>query len=459
MIVRFLRGICCVALLPMSLSAISSGALPQSITEYNSLCKDHICRDYKLMFRDAPGGALCYPYITPGSQGYANVLWDWDSWTTDIALRQILEDVGTDSDRQNALVYEQGCILNFLHHTGDDGYMPMCIDKDSDPARIKPADIYATNMHKPVIAQHAAFLTKLNDDDASWLKDKYKAMKAFVDNYRTHHRHADTGLYFWQDDLAIGVDNDPSTFFRPKRSSASIYLNCLMYKELLAMSYLAKNLGQDGDATFYGDEAAALKAAVQEHCWDEKDGFFYSVDLNLLPVTNEPSIIFGTEMVLHSGMPRNYPCLIQRIGVWSGFLPMWAGIATPEQARRMVAENYRDTRTFNSPYGVRTLSKLEKMYNMTASSNPSNWQGPIWGISNYLVFRGLVNYGFDDDARDLAQKTVALFGRDFAEEGALHEYYNPETGEPIMNKGFQNWNFLVLNMIAWLEGRTPVTEF
>ena len=429
------------------------------IDVYKQLCKENIGKDYKQMFRDASGGALVYPYITPGSQGYANVLWDWDSWTSDIALRQILEERGSAEDKEKALVYEQGCILNFLHHTGEDGYMPMCIDKDSDPAKIKPADIYSTNMHKPVLAQHAAFLTRVNGGDASWLSEKFHAMQGFIDNYQNHHRHAETGLYYWQDDLAIGVDNDPSTFFRPKGSSASIFLNCLMYKELEAMAYLAGQLGRDADAERYAEDADALIAAVQEHCWDEKDGFYYSVDLNLLPVTNEPSIIFGTEMVLHSGMPRNYPCLIQRIGVWSGFMTMWAGIATEEQARRMVAENYSDPRTFGAPYGVRTLSKLEKMYNMNATHNPSNWQGPIWGISNYLVFRGLVNYGFNDEARELADKTVTLFGMDYEKEGALHEYYNPDTGEPIINKGFQNWNYLVLNMIAWLEGREPVAEF
>jgi putative isomerase len=59
----------------------------------------------------------------------------------------------------------------------------------------------------------------------------------------------------------------------------------------------------------------------------------------------------------------------------------------------------------------------------------------------------------------MAQKTVALYGSDLKKEGALHEYYNPDTGEPIINKGFQNWNYLVLNMIAWLEGRKVVREF
>ena len=42
--------------------------------------------------------------------------------------------------------------------------MPMVIDTDSDPERIKPADIYHTNMHKPVIAQHAAFITAFDTE-------------------------------------------------------------------------------------------------------------------------------------------------------------------------------------------------------------------------------------------------------------------------------------------------------
>ena len=102
---------------------------------------------------------------------------------------------------------------------------------------------------------------------------------------------------------------------------------------------------------------------------------------------------------------------------------------------------------------------LEKMYNLRASGNPSSWLGPIWGISNYLVFRGLVRYGQTEDARELAEKTIALFGADLEKSGALHEYYQPENGAPLLNIGFQNWNFLVLNMIAWLEGTPVIEEF
>ena len=102
---------------------------------------------------------------------------------------------------------------------------------------------------------------------------------------------------------------------------------------------------------------------------------------------------------------------------------------------------------------------MEKMYGLYASSNPSNWNGPVWGISNYIVFRGLVKYGFTDEAKEMANKTITLFGQDYVANDALHEYYNPDTGQPIMNKGFQNWNYLVMNMIAWMEARPVVEEF
>lgn len=165
-----------------------------------------------------------------------------------------------------------------------------------------------------------------------------------------------------------------------------------MYKELEVMVYLSKMLGEDGNKC--QSEASNLKQSIQTWLWDEKDGFYYSADLNLRPVDYHEK--------LHGNKPRHWPCLIQRIGVWSGFMAMWAGIATPEQAKRMVKDYIRNSDTFWAEYGVRTLSKMEKMYCIEKSGNPSCWLGPIWGISNYMCFRGLINYGFEAEAKELA---------------------------------------------------------
>lgn len=453
------RASCCHAFSSF-LTVLLDGDESDDLAADTARVKAHICKDLRGMFREPSGNALKFPYLTPGSAKYAAVLWDWDSWLSDIALRQILSDAGTAADRADAVRHERGCILNYLAYTDEtDGFMPIVISSTSDPSRLKPSDWQTTNMHKPCLAQHAAFLVREADGDAEWLRDSFARLEAFIANYRERRRHAETGLYIWQDDLAIGVDNDPSTFFRPKNSSASIFLNSMMYKELRAMAYLAERLGKGDRAALYAREAATLGEAVRTWCWDEKDAMFYSCDVNLLPFSEKPREIFGGSMVLHKGAPRDWSCLVQRIGCWSGWMALWAGIATPEQARKMVAANLTDGWEFLSPYGIRTLSKKEKMYNVRGTNNPSNWLGPVWGVSCYMTWRGLADYGFDEEARKVAEATLRLYGEDLAANGALHEYYDPDTGKGIINKGFQNWNYLALNMIAWLEGRREIREF
>lgn len=396
---------------------------------------DYALKNYEKMFREPTGTGLPHKFIVPGSV-YNNTLWDWDSWLTDIALSQFVT--------KDIKEYEIGCILNALDMMDSKGRIPIYITPGF--TREDYEKWGETNIHKPCLAQHAAFIVK-KYDDAEWLRDRYSDLCRMTDYYMLKCRHEATGLYFWITDMAIGVDNDPSTFYRPARSSGSILLNCFMYKELEALCYLGDLLGLD--CTKYKEEKEHLLNAVREHCWDEKDGMYYSVDLNLMPI--DPRF--------HKGAPRHWDCVIERLGCWSGFLAMWAGIATDEQAERMVRENLLDEKSFWAPFGVRSLSKYEKMYVIKASGNPSCWLGPIWGISNYMVWRGLVKYGFINEAKELGEKTVKLFADDITKTGELHEYYDPETGDPILNPGFQNWNLLSINIKAWLDGEEAVEEF
>ncbi len=398
-----------------------------------------------------PMGILNHPYIVPCSQEspyYSASLWDWDSWLTSVMMGQVEADSGKSGEY---VEYERGSTINFLELSTDDGFVPICVTKDgsmhTNPEKEKA---FKTNMHKPVLAQHIAFLAQRDGGNTDWIKPYFGKLESFLSRYLESHVEKTTGLAYWQDDFAVGVDNDPSVFYKPDGSCGSIYLNCLLYRELLAYGYLMEMSGDMRKANTWRGKAQDLADAINRHCWDERDGTYYSVDFGLRPVDpNE---------WLHKGAPRKYACLIMRIDNWSSFLPMWAGVASAEQAARMV-ERYRDPRTFNCKGGIRTLSRLEKQYDLRASNNPSNWLGPVWGICNYMVFSGLVKYGYEDDARELAEKTIRLFGRDLEKSGSLHEYYNPDTCEPIVTHGFQNWNFLVLNMIAWIEGRKFVDTF
>lgn len=433
----------------------------ENIGKYKEICRTYIYIEMKGMYREA-GGSLPYPFLAPGSNQYLDMLWDWDSWLSNVALRQILLEKGKEKDLDEALKYEQGCVLNALSYGGMDGWIPIWIERDA-PSReemLSTRNPWKSNMHKPCLAQHAAFIVQNSNGDAEWLRESFYYLQAFVNKYLNFHRHQPTGLMYWETDEAIGVDNDPSTFYRPDASSGSIFLNCLMYKELLAMDYLAQCLNLKEIAAFYNKEAQDLLENIREHCWDPRDGFYYSVDLNLRPV-EKPDIdsMEAGKLYLHTGQPRSYHCLIQRFSVWSGFMALWSGASSKEQAALMVERHFHDSTSFNSASGIRSLSPLEKMYDTRGSGNPSSWLGPVWINVNYLVFRGLVNYGYVDEARELAEKTILLLGRDIERFGAMHEYYLPENGEPVLNRGFQNWNFLVLNMAAWLDGKEVIWEF
>lgn len=415
-----------------------------SVTEmYSKIIKDYSSSAYTKLTREGRG-RLNHPFLVPGAV-YQYELWDWDSWLTDVGIRQILRDTGADT----SLFYEceKGCILNFLEHTDDEGNMPITINSEQEVFFLRGAK----NIHKPCIAQHLAFILKETGNEISWLGDKVHKLEAFIDRYRRTSYHAPTGLYFFLDDTAIGVDNDPCIFYRPDGSCASVYLNVLMYKELMAMSYVFGVLGDKDKAEGYESEAKALAAAINEHLWDERCGMYYSADINLNPI--------DPDRFLHSGKPRHWHSLIMRIDSWSGFLALWAGIATPEQAKRVIEENMLCERTFLGKYGIRSLSRLEKTYAVWKSGNPSCWLGPVWINVSYFCFRALLRYGYEDEARALADTTALLVGKDIAECGEMHEYYHPDTGEGVNNRGFQSWNLLVNNMLAYLEGRSTVEEF
>jgi len=418
--------------------------------KYIKALRDYMQKDYKGMFRES-GSGFPYGFLTPGSASYMDCLWDWDSYFSNVALKQIIKD--GDNDAEEAKYYEHGCVLNFLHFTDSSGFMPIVVQRVSgEPEYLRAGDVHKENMHKPVMAQHAAFLVKHENGDAEWLREDFSKLQYFINNYMNHHKHKATGLYYWQTDKMIGVDNDPCIFYRPDASTGSIYLNCLMVKELEAMEYLCERLDRPHSGEIYRKERLNLIEAIRTHCYDERDGFFYNVDINLRPVD------FSDGEFYHKGMPRHWDSLIQRIDTWCGFLALWAGVATKEQADRVLAR-YRDPRTFNCEAGVRTLSPLEKMYRIAASNNPSCWLGPVWGISNYLTFRGLVKYGYLEDARELCERTIKMFGEDILTYGVMHEYYSPDDAKPVINPGFQNWNMLVLNMIDWYEGKDYIEEF
>jgi putative isomerase len=383
---------------------------------------------------------LRFPSISPSlpHKQYSSELWDWDTLWTSRGLLRVATLAGDSSLRAGVIEHARGSVLNFLDHQASDGRIPMLITvTNPDPLGcLKGAAPHKENQAKPVLAQLALLVS--DEIGASWLAPHFDQLVKFFDSWTTNNL-SHTGLLVWGDDVAIGNDNDPTTFGRPFFSSANLLLNTLYYEDLRAAAELARRLNRSESAGL-SSRAANIRDSLQACCWDSRDQFFYTADVQC--ADHRASLIPN----IRRGMDMSWKSLPLRIQTFTGFLPMWCGIATNDQARSLVSLHYSDPKTFHAYGGVRTLSGQESMYSLAQSSNPSNWLGPIWIIANYFVWSGLKRYGYDSQAADLADKTIRLLSRDLASSGSLNEYYHPDTAAPLSHAGFMDWNLLVLEM-------------
>ncbi len=99
--------------------------------------------------------------------------------------------------------------------------------------------------------------------------------------------------------------------------------------------------------------------------------------------------------------------------------PLWAGLATPEQARLVVEK---------------MLPHLECAFGL-ASCAPGprdrvcQWDYPNgWPCLQNLAYRGLASYGYAEEARRIAEKYVRIICRTFETTGDLWEKYNVVDG-------------------------------
>jgi putative isomerase len=414
------------------------GNMNRDGTEQERALRDYILAKVDSTLRP-PNRMMKHPFIDPGSV-YEGNLWDWDSFWASYALLSMTSgaEPGMRAKRERFIEHARGNVMNFLDYQLDDGYLPMMIQEKDFPEPYlirKHREGAVLNMHKPFLCQQIRLVSKAVGDH-QWIKDRFEQIEAYFACYDRTYYFPSCGLYVWADDVMIGMDNDPAIFGRPRFSSAGIFLNGFMVTELQAAAEIADALGRPERAAHYRRKAKDLVAAVNAECWDPRDGFFYSVDVDVKTRSYD---------WFHVGLGVFWKTLPLKIRAWPGFLPLWNGTATREQAERM-ARHAADEATFCAPYGVTTLARDEKMFNLEPSLNPSNWLGGVWIIASYIVFRGLLNYGYGEQARTLRDKTLRLLGNDLKKTGTLHEFYNPFTGEPIMNPNFFNWNMLSVVM-------------
>jgi hypothetical protein len=196
-----------------------------------------------------------------------------------------------------------------------------------------------------------------------------------------------TPLYRWQSAEEAGQENSPR--FASGADFAAVDLSCYLASECRTLQQMAQRLGYRVLAQTWGARAQAIEDAARKTFWREDKGFFYDRRA-------------GGEWI--------------DVRTAAGLLPLWAGVATPEQAERLRAALASDD--FSGPGGVATVARSETAYKRDF------WSGPAWVHVSAMLVRGLQRYGFADDAAALRGRTLDAVASWYARTGCLWEFYD-----------------------------------
>lgn len=183
--------------------------------------------------------------------------------------------------------------------------------------------------------------------------------------------------------------------------------NAILMENLLCQGRIAEILGNARDAEFFKNQAEDIKAAMRKLMLE--DAIFWST--------------FGPD----------YRKI--KVITWAIFGPLFADIATPEEAENLVKNYLLNAKKFYLPFMVPTVPNDEPSFDPEGF-----WRGPVWMATNWFIFKGLKKYGYHKEAQGILDSSLALL-----EKSGFREQFNPLTGEGLGAHNF-TWGGLVLDM-------------
>ena len=164
-------------------------------------------------------------------------------------------------------------------------------------------------------------------------------------------------------------------------------LNSILYTCELDMARMAETLGDSSRAELWRVKAEARGEVVRELLWDNSSGFYLDYDFE------------NQQLNPHASL--------------AGFYPLWAGIATPQQAERMVLE-----------WLPKFLHAGGLVTTLIAQAG-RQWAYPNgWAPLHWIVDAGLERYGFHAEARAVRVAWLETITSEFERTGAIWEKYN-----------------------------------
>jgi alpha,alpha-trehalase len=181
---------------------------------------------------------------------------------------------------------------------------------------------------------------------------------------------------------------------------APVCLNSLLYKSEQDLARISENLGRKEDADNWQRRSEDRKQKIQKYLWDSQRGLFFDYDFE---TRAQSSYEYATT-----------------------FYPLWAGLATPEQAQAVL----RNAAIFEQPGGL-VMSRRE---------TGVQWDFPYaWAPIQLLAVEGMRRYGFNDEANRISYEFLSMVEENFRRDATIREKYNAVTrsSETQVTAGYQ----------------------
>lgn len=311
--------------------------------------------------------------VSPNNDYFAGTQFYWDTYFTVIGL---LEAGKTE--------LAKGMVDNLVYLYKKFGFVP------------------ARNSLTSIGRSQPPFLTRMAwevytvDRDDAWLDEVMEiAQKEYLHTWNNEQRFDDTtGLSRYRpwtlQKLLTTYESgwDVSSRFALGRTEViPVDLNCLLYRYEKDIEAWCKLRKKPKEATTWSRRAEQRRRNIIEYCWDGSEGFFFDYDSE----KKETDTLFTL----------------------AGFFPMWAGLATPMQARKCVKNLDR----FKQSYGISTTQ--EDKWQRRQWDHPNSWP-PL----QLILVEALQKYGFKTEAQAATKQWLTLVEDVYKDTGELWEKYD-----------------------------------
>lgn len=412
-------------------------------------------------------GALQHDGVVPSmSYKWFIGMWAWDSWKQAVGASVFNGELAQDNIRA---LFDYQIQADDPVRPQDAGTIIDCIFYNQDESRGGDGGNWNERNSKPALAAWSVFNVYQQTKDKDFLKEMYPKLAAYHDWWYTNRDVDKNGVaeyggmvhpahYQYNEDGTIAKDENGNMLFDAGAvieaaawesgmdnatrfdvegngeddigvqvyenknadgevvgysiNQESVDLNAYLYAEKGFLCSMAEELGYTDDAEKYKKEADELLQYVNEKMFDKETGFYYDLQTNA----------DGSEKKL----------LVNRGKGTEGWIPLWAKMATEEMAAQ-VKDNMVDENKFNLKVPFPTASKDNSKF-----APDKYWRGPVWLDQAMYGVEALQNYGYVNEAREMAYKLFdnaeGLLG-----DGPIRENYNPLTGKGLHTKNF-SWS-------------------